>query len=333
VEPASQQVRDPARVLLVDGDHQAARVRVRGPHGAQSGDRVIEHGREPLAVERQRRAEALVGEFARERIVERGGQHLAAARDPLHLATGPREVHRADDPSVAQGVVVAVLEVGDRLVRHVAHEWDRAGVAPERRPRERQAPGGCPERKAQRLAPRPVLPGVMDLVEHDVRAAGQRLELRGARRHALVRRDDAVHVGRKPAGSHVPGRIQVQPQAGRRLGPLDLEVRRRRHDHHPRRLLGQDRSQGREGERRLARPGRGHGQEIGAGRLGEAGEGRVLPRAKTDAAGHGAPGSGRVSGRAASLADSGATLVQSDQAGHGRAEAHPGRPRQEVPGL
>ena len=57
-----------------------------------------QHGRQPLAVERQRGAQALRGAGGVEGVVE-AGRHLAAVgRDPLHLAADAREVDRAARP-------------------------------------------------------------------------------------------------------------------------------------------------------------------------------------------------------------------------------------------
>ena len=199
-EVAAEHRRDAAGVLLVDGDDEAARVRLVAAHVGQPLHRLAQHGRQPLAVDRERRAQPLVGELAGQRVVERRRVDGAVRRAPLHLAADPREVHRPHDAAVAQRVAVAVLEVRDGLVGLVAHERDRPGVAAERRARQGQAPGALAERDPQALAPRLVLARVVDLVEDDDGAPGER---RAARQRSSP-----------PAGSS--SRRRACPAAGRR---------------------------------------------------------------------------------------------------------------------
>ena len=80
--------------------------------------------------------------------------------------------------------------------------------------------------KASRIdvAPRPVVGGVVDLVEDHERVGGQLPQHRGAGRHLLVGGDDAVHVRRQPAVGGRPRRVEVEGEAGGGLGPLHLEV-------------------------------------------------------------------------------------------------------------
>ena len=55
-------VGDGAGVVLVGGDDQAARIGVRAPDVRESIDRVAEHRGQPVALDRQRRPQPLVGE-------------------------------------------------------------------------------------------------------------------------------------------------------------------------------------------------------------------------------------------------------------------------------
>ena len=84
--------------------------------------------------------------------------------------------------------------VGGGLVDLVADERDGPGVAAERRARERQAEGGGLESGADAVAPRPVVAGVVDLVEHDERVAGLPGQDLAAGGDLLERGDDAVQV-------------------------------------------------------------------------------------------------------------------------------------------
>ena len=64
--------------------------------------RRAQHGRQPLAFERERGAQALPGARGVERVVEGRRVDRAVGRRPLHLAVRRREVDRADDAAVAR---------------------------------------------------------------------------------------------------------------------------------------------------------------------------------------------------------------------------------------
>ena len=185
----------------------------------------------PSAVER--RAQPLVGELARQRIVEGRVVVQAVGRRPLHVSADAREVDRAHDRALVQRVAVAVFVVGGRQIAVVGHEGDGALVRPERRPRQAQARDRRLERRAHGVAPGAALARVVDLVEHHDRA----------RHHPRA----APAGWPPPAGRSRPRR--ARPRAGRRtpptsrdrgaderlggVGPLRLEVLRRHHHHEP----------------------------------------------------------------------------------------------------
>jgi hypothetical protein len=76
----------------------------------------------------------------------------------------------------------------------------------------------------------------------------------------------------------------MDPEPRRRIGPLLLEVLRRRdHDQATSRVVGEVPRRRRERERRLAGTGGGNGQEVRAGPGGELFERIGLPRAEADA--------------------------------------------------
>ena len=179
---------------------------------ASRSHRLPQHRRQPLAVDGECRPQPLVGERARQRVVE--GRLVAGAvrRGPLHLAAGPREVDRTHHASVAERVAVAVLVVGDGLVLLVAHERDGLGVAPEWRARQGQASGRAVERRPQRATPRLVLGRMVDLVEHDVRPPATSRMASATHGHLLVAGHDAVHVRRQAALGRGPRRVEMELQ-------------------------------------------------------------------------------------------------------------------------
>ena len=200
-----------------------------------------QHRRQPLAVERQGGAQALRRAGGVEGVVEAGRHLLAVGRDPLHLAADPREVHRAHDPSVAQGVAVAVRVVGPGLVEHVADERDRCGVRPERACRRGPGDGGRHRRRSGSSRPRPARR----------RRGGSRRGRRGRRPpgRAAPGAADATcwyvvtTPWRSPASAvgGRPRRVEVEPDAVGGGRPLDLEVGGRGHHDQARRAAGRAR--------------------------------------------------------------------------------------------
>ena len=196
---------------------------------------------QPLAPDREGRAEALRGGDRVERVLERRARERPVVRHPLHLAVGAGEVDGPDDAAVAHRLGVAVLEVGERepLVV-VADERDGAGVGAERRPRQRQPHGGPVEGDAGPVAPRPVLPRVVRLVEHHERVTRDPGDVGGAAGHLLVGGDHPVDVGGQAAVGGGPARLEVQVERLGGVRPLALQVRRGRdHDQPAPRVLGQ----------------------------------------------------------------------------------------------
>ena len=228
---------------------------------------------------------------AGELVVERGPQHVARRRAPLHLSVDAWEVDGPHDTAVAERVGVAVHEVGVGEVTLggdvVADERDLRAVAAERRARQRQPLRREFERLEHAVAPRPLVAGVVDLVEDHHAVGGQPAQRvgGGAGGHLLVGGDEAVDV----AGEPLPGRpvgveLEAEPVGGER--PLDLQVAGGRDDHEPAAdggavvgPVGQRRAGAGERERRLARARGGDREEVGRGRA--RGTGR-RPRAATD---------------------------------------------------
>ncbi len=245
-----------------------------------------QHGRQPLAFERQRGAQALARARGVEPVVERRRVDRAVRCRPLHLTVRRREVDGADDPAIREGVAVAVLEVRDRLVTEVGDEGNRPRVRAKWRPGEGEAAAGTAERLANGGAPRAVVRRVVELVEDDERVARQTAEDSGARGDLLVRGDDPVHVARQPARTRRPHRVEMQRERSRGPRPLHLQMRRRRDHDQPAAAARQLVPRGGQGERRLAGARRRDGEEIGCGRLDELVEGALLPGPEADGTGH-----------------------------------------------
>ncbi len=264
-EPAPEDVRDAPGMLLVDGDDQAAGVRLAAAHVSEPLACLAQHRRQPLPVDGEGGPEPLVGERARQRVVEGRLVGRAIGRGPFHLAAGPREVDRPHHATVSERIAVAVLVVGDRLILLVAHEGDGLGIAPEWRPRQGQAAGGAVERRPERRSPCLVLGRMVDLVEHDVRAPDRIPDRSRAQGHLLVAGHDAVHIQGQAAIGRGPCRVEMELEPRGRMGPLDLEVGGRRHDHERGTPLGEGQPERSEGEGGLAGTGRRDGEEVGSG--------------------------------------------------------------------
>ncbi|GMA27507.1 hypothetical protein GCM10025874_07600 [Arenivirga flava] len=112
------------------------------------------------------------------------------------------------------------------LVLQVLHEGDRRGVAAERGPREREAPGSGAEGLADGVAPAERVAAVVHLVEDHERAtalgdAPVHLGLDGDLR---VGHRDAVPVAGEPAVGVAELGVEPQADAVRSVGPLAFEV-------------------------------------------------------------------------------------------------------------
>src|SRR5690606_31653977 len=143
------------------------------------------------------------------------------------------------------------------------------------------------------------------------------------RGHLLVGGDDAVHVRRQATSARRPPGLEVQPEAGAGVRPLDLEVRGRRDDDQAAtRVLGKVLHRRAEGEGRLAGARGRDRQEVGrvAGR--EPVERALLPGSETDLPCHG----GRESWHAAPTAPDGARPPHAVRAPPGRRRGQDGRP-------
>ncbi len=229
-ETVAQQPGDALCVVLVDGDHQSAGVAVVLADRTQLLVGACEHARHPLALEAQRGSQPHRHLVLGQLVLEAGVDHVARRRGPLHVAVDAREVHRSHDAAVAQGIRVAVGEVG---VSHVAlaaggvvaHERDLYGVTAKWCARQRQAPGGVSEGRTDAVAPGLLVAGMVDLVEDHEPVGRQPGELGRsvARGDLLVRGDEAVHVACE-ALAGAPIGIELQPQAMCRERPLHLEV-------------------------------------------------------------------------------------------------------------
>jgi hypothetical protein len=221
----AQHPRHGARVLAVGGDHQRARVAVAvranlleafvgGGQDARQAVGELQRDRRAVAPARLARGDR-VGEGRLDEVV-------AAA--PLQHAVVGDEGDRAADP-VADGVGVAVGDVGCRDAVVVAHARDRALVGAKGRAREQQPARRGPEGAREPLAPRELLAEVMGLVGDDERrAAALARPSVGDAGHARVGHRDAAEVARRAQLARVGH--QVQPEPGRRLGPLARERRR-----------------------------------------------------------------------------------------------------------
>ena len=256
---------------------------------------LTEHGRQPVAVEAERGAQAGRPLVAGELVAEGGPQHVAGRRAPLHLAVDAREVDGPHDAAVAQRVGVAVRR--SRRGRGRLRPSRRSGRTGSWRCRcgtacptataawpPARTPGSTPSPQARSCA------GVVDLVEDHHPVGGQPAQGVGRLRRGdlLVGGDEAVDVAgqalaRRPVGIE----LEAEPVGGER--PLDLEVARRSDHHEPtaggrsiRHPVGERRPGAGQGERRLAGARGGDREEVRIGRVAELVEGRALPRTEGD---------------------------------------------------
>ncbi len=216
--------------VLVAGDDQATRI---GHVPAYLGEPLVgglQHRRHPRATRVERGTKCLGGHVLGERLAEPGGDLVAGAGAPLHLAAVRHEQHRPHDV-VGQRVRVAIRVVGDAArdtvgAGRIGHERDRVDVGAERRTGQREPPLGRIERLTHRLAPRARVTRVVHLVEDH-----QRLEPLGAdpvrqrvRGDAGVRHGNADVVLAGLALLAGVRRIDRDPGARRGFGPLRLQV-------------------------------------------------------------------------------------------------------------
>ena len=217
--------------------------------------------------------------------MEVGADDAAVGSIPLHQPVKAREVHGANDATIAQRIGVPVGEVSlggatdSRFL--VAHEGDAGGVAAKGRAAQRETSRGQFECGAHSVAPCALVAGVVHFVEDHERVGGKAAQLlrRGWHRDLLVGGDDSVHVlgdavGRRPAV------IELQPHAVRGAHPLRLQVRGRRHNNQSPPLLCQRPARARERERCLTCTRRGDGEKVGLFARRELVERSALPCAQ-----------------------------------------------------
>ena len=228
-DPA-QQRRVGARVLVIARDHQPGRVSHTAPDlGEPLVGRLQDPG-DPLTGRVECGPPRLRDLFPGHRGAKGGGNLVAGPGPPAHLTRVGEKDHRTDHP-VLQGVPVAVDVVGGASAGTVqllvvADEWDRVGIAAERRPGQCDPAPRRIERLPDGITPRQRIAGVVDLVEDDERtpALGALPVQRRMRCHLRVRDGHAREVGGRPAlGVAVRG-VQRDAEPERRGRPLVLEV-------------------------------------------------------------------------------------------------------------
>ena len=269
---------------LVGGDDQPARVRHHPPQLAEAGVGGAQHRGHPLAVRVERGAPGLGHLVLGEGLAEPGADLVAGLGAPPHLPAVGQEHHRPDD-AVAQGVGVAVGEVGQRAphavaVRLVAHERDRRGVGPERGAGEREPVRRGRERLFHGVAPRQRVTAVVHLVEHHQGGRGLGagpVQLRPGRHLRVGERDAVVPVG-EHALPVAEGGVELDAHPGGGVGPLPLEVlgggdHRDPPDDPPLEQLGGHAQR----ERGLPGAGRGDREVVGRHRRQVVLQGRRLP--------------------------------------------------------
>ena len=100
---------------------------------------LLEHVRQPFAVEAQCGTQPLAHAVAVEFVLERGRQHGSVGSAPLHVAVDAWKVDRPYNAAVTQRVAIAVLVIGEGLPIVVTNERNRSGVAAEGCSRQTQA--------------------------------------------------------------------------------------------------------------------------------------------------------------------------------------------------
>ena len=219
-----------ARVLLVGGDHEAARVGHGAAHLFEAHVGGSQDSGDPLALGVQRSAPGLLHHVLGERLAQAGADLVARAGTPGHL---PRVGHEQDGThdAVLEGVTIAVGVVRARtsdalLVLLVGDEGDRRGVGSEGRARQSQAARRVREGLAHAVAPREGIAGVVDLVEDDEGAVGAGARRVNGRVGADLRVGDG-HAVEVRAGNALRVRevgVDVDAEARGARGPLALEV-------------------------------------------------------------------------------------------------------------
>ena len=212
---------------------------------------------------------------------------VTGAGAPPHRPAVGHEEHRPHHTVTQRlGVAVGVVTAGaqDPVVAVlVADEGDGVGVGAEGGPRQGQPPDGRLEGLADPVAPGLVVTAVVDLIEDDEGALGPGAALVHGRAggHLGVRDGDPVVVARGDRRRVGEPRVQVDPDAGRGVGPLGLEVLGGRDDRHAGDLArGQQLSCHPQREGRLAGPRRRHRQVVPSAALQVPLEGLGLPGAQ-----------------------------------------------------
>ncbi len=292
---------DPAGVLLVGSDDEAAGVGV--PGRAAVGQPLVgvaQHLADPVAVGVERGAQPPRGLLARQHDVEVEAARLAVG-DPLHLAAVGHEGDRpADAVDERVGVRVRVVGFAERVVV-VANPRDRRVVGAERRPRQQQPEAGGAEGELRALAPGGQLAHVVRLVGDQQRPPARRgcpVDLRTGGDGLIGHRDPVPIARLGPVGVR-PVRLEVDAVAAGVGCPLAADVRRRRRDADtpdqpaPQQLVRHPQPEGRlPGRRRRRR------QEVPARRLQHPLERRLLPIAQRSPRGPARQGEGGGRGEA-----------------------------------
>ena len=225
-----------ARVLLVRGDDEAARVRHGAAHLLEAQVGGAQDGGDPLTLGVERGAPRLLHHVLGEGLAQAGAYLVTRVGTPGHLSGVGHEQDGAHD-AVLEGIAVAVGVVRARtsdtlLVFLVGDEGDRRGVGAEGRARQGQAARRVREGLAHAVAPRQGVAGVVDLVEDDESAVGAGTggmdgrigtDLRVGDSHTVeVRAGHALRVRKV--------RVDVDAKTRGARGPLPLEVLGGAHD-------------------------------------------------------------------------------------------------------